>query len=733
MNNSVVAAPLRNMECALLHEALRTEIKSRAVVHSSTTQRIVSPTGKEQAWVLDLRPITLDGEILEIIASLFWDGFADRWPFQIGGMETAAIPLLGAISLVGHRRGTPVNAFVVRKERKTSGLARSIEGKINELPVIVVDDIVNSAASLEKVRVVLSEFSKHDFSVFAIVDFHSKRGIDWRGRHGIPITSLFTRAELDLPQPVERPSPPIRLIPAWSFRNPDANHFQVGPKSTPAYDGSHVYFGCDDGTFFAIDAGDGSTRWRFRVKGAGRKGVRSSPALRDGRVYFGAYDGCVYCLDTITGSEIWRFSGADWVGSSPVVAPSLGRLFIGLEHALPGRRGGIAALDLSSGELQWESCVPGYVHGTPLLSPDGAWVACGTNDGELICLDAACGKLLWRYQAGGAIKAAPAFDAKRGRLLAGSFDQCLHAVDAATGAPAWRIATEGVLYTTPFVEEDLAVFGSTDKHLYVVDLSAGTVVGKKRLDGKIFASPQAVSGTILVGSTSGALAGLDLVTFTVTDLVQLPERITNGVIHCADRGVLIIPTHDNGLFCYRIETKEVGSRGGARPAPMPASSPVAMATQPTRGVDLSTAYAEGHYFRVCDPNPDNGAGKPFSILPSRRMFGAATMLMMASPQHRHLSLRELEWLLMPPIVFEQARIFLYGLRPIGLVTWAYFSEEAETHLLSGSRLDPSEWRSGDRLWLMDVVAPFGGGNAMIERVKWDVKGDFRTRPWRDTV
>jgi hemolysin-activating ACP:hemolysin acyltransferase len=49
--------------------------------------------------------------------------------------------------------------------------------------------------------------------------------------------------------------------------------------------------------------------------------------------------------------------------------------------------------------------------------------------------------------------------------------------------------------------------------------------------------------------------------------------------------------------------------------------------------------------------------------------------------------------------------------PRAFVSWAYLSEEAETRFLRGDRLTTQDWMSGDRLWLMDLVAPYGQGSA----------------------
>src|SRR3989441_10367865 len=99
----------------------------------------------------------------------------------------------------------------------------------------------------------------------------------------------------------------------------------------------------------------------FRVQEAGRGNIWSSPAVHAGRVYFGSYDGNVYCLDAEDGREHWRFTGADWVGSSPALAPDLNLLFIGLEHEVPGRRGSLAALDMGPGAQGWELPVREYL------------------------------------------------------------------------------------------------------------------------------------------------------------------------------------------------------------------------------------------------------------------------------------------------------------------------------------------------------------------------------------
>jgi outer membrane protein assembly factor BamB len=62
--------------------------------------------------------------------------------------------------------------------------------------------------------------------------------------------------------------------------------------ASPAVGAGVVYFGCQDGTFYALDARSGEERWRFQ---AGSR-IFSSPALVDGVLYFGCDDGALYAL-----------------------------------------------------------------------------------------------------------------------------------------------------------------------------------------------------------------------------------------------------------------------------------------------------------------------------------------------------------------------------------------------------------------------------------------------------
>ncbi len=125
---------------------------------------------------------------------------------------------------------------------------------------------------------------------------------------------------------------------------------------------------------------------------------------------------------------------------------------------------------------------------------------------------------------------------------------------------------------------------------------------------------------------------------------------------------------------------------------------------------------------VNDKSDDKTA--PESAPPGRPNLGPTDVLahvvglMLQSPAHKHLFLADLEWLVMPPLMLRQSRLFRKDGAPVGYATWAYLSDEAEDRFKNGARrMRPDDWKSGENLWLIDLVAPFGGGEAMTKDLK----------------
>ena len=93
------------------------------------------------------------------------------------------------------------------------------------------------------------------------------------------------------------------------------------------------------------------------------------------------------------------------------------------------------------------------------------------------------------------------------------------------------------------------------------------------------------------------------------------------------------------------------------------------------------------------------------------IFGQIVTILMRSPQHKFLPLADLEWLVLPAVLGGQCSVAQAQLSgtavPVGLALWASVSTAVDQRLSDLSapgRLQPDEWRSGDILWLVELVA-----------------------------
>lgn len=101
---------------------------------------------------------------------------------------------------------------------------------------------------------------------------------------------------------------------------------------------------------------------------------------------------------------------------------------------------------------------------------------------------------------------------------------------------------------------------------------------------------------------------------------------------------------------------------------------------------------------------------PTGVAPrsNSEVLGEILWLYAHSPIHRRLRLFEVEQFVLPAIKHERYRIYKRNGMPIGYVGIARLAKDVEEAWLSGKYvLQPDDWISGDRLWIMQFVVPFG--------------------------
>lgn len=130
--------------------------------------RVTLSSGREADYYIDLRRVTLHHEAGPLIGVLLRQLTAD-WAFDaVGGLTLGADPVAVAVL---HAPGRPVDAFVVRKEAKSHGMQRRIEGpEIAGKQVLVVEDTTTTGASPLQAVQAARDAGAHVVGVATIVD-----------------------------------------------------------------------------------------------------------------------------------------------------------------------------------------------------------------------------------------------------------------------------------------------------------------------------------------------------------------------------------------------------------------------------------------------------------------------------------------------------------------------------------------------------------------------------------
>lgn len=102
------------------------------------------------------------------------------------------------------------------------------------------------------------------------------------------------------------------------------------------------------------------------------------------------------------------------------------------------------------------------------------------------------------------------------------------------------------------------------------------------------------------------------------------------------------------------------------------------------------------------------------------ILGPAIWLYSRDPARKYTFLADIEVTLLPPILLDQCRLFSRDGMPFAFFTWARVSDGVDWRLRGGVlRIAPHEWKSGEHVWLMDAVTPFGGAEPLFEQLRRD--------------
>ena len=147
---------------------------------------------------IDARLTTMSPEGLSLIGPLGLDRLkALNWePDAVGGLTLGADPIAYAISYASALDQVPVRAFTVRKEAKTHGTGRLIEGPFRPADrVVVIEDVITTGGSALRAIEAVRAAGGHVVGVLALVD-REEGGRECLEAAGAAVTALVTVSDL---------------------------------------------------------------------------------------------------------------------------------------------------------------------------------------------------------------------------------------------------------------------------------------------------------------------------------------------------------------------------------------------------------------------------------------------------------------------------------------------------------------------------------------------------------
>ncbi len=111
-----------------------------------------------------------------------------------------------------------------------------------------------------------------------------------------------------------------------------------------------------------------------------------------------------------------------------------------------------------------------------------------------------------------------------------------------------------------------------------------------------------------------------------------------------------------------------------------------------------------------------------NMIPNTQIFGEIVWLFSRSELHSNWSLSSLQQWILPAMMHNQFRIYRRNGLPIGYVSWAFLSEEVEKQYVfsSNHQLQPHQWQSGDRGWVIDFISPDGDAKKIIRDMQRNI-------------
>ena len=176
----------------------RDDLISLLAARSARRGNFTLASGRQSTLYIDARMTTMSPEGLTLIgpAGLAALGDAGWAPDSVGGLTLGADPIAYAIAYASAATPRPVRAFTVRKEAKTHGAGKLIEGPFQPGDrVVVIEDTVTTGSSARTAAAAVRAAGGDVIGILALVD-REEGGRETLAAEGLAVVALATASEI---------------------------------------------------------------------------------------------------------------------------------------------------------------------------------------------------------------------------------------------------------------------------------------------------------------------------------------------------------------------------------------------------------------------------------------------------------------------------------------------------------------------------------------------------------
>jgi outer membrane protein assembly factor BamB len=363
-----------------------------------------------------------------------------------------------------------------------------------------------------------------------------------------------------------------RIVPPLGIRwkiNLQSGDEKLRSLNPPVVKGDTIYFGSDDGNFYALDVESGYMRWVFKCGAE----INSIPYMDKNQIYFGSKDGNLYSLSLETGQVNWTFKAESQINSQ-VQRYGDYIIFVGDADAI--------YFLSSQGEEQFRINNPGWIHYSFLVADDIMYMGTGPTVDLVGPFNIKKREFLWFLDYHEIEANWYSFSAVRGDLLyMGTSIVAMdttylgyHAYNRHTGELVWRQYQYGKLnfwdsydvwdyyirnvsildFMAPAVWKNFVIFTGGDNAARAFDANTGVLRWERVFESPVSSAPTIASGRVYFGLLGDDYNPPKLVCISARDGRLLWQMETEGSILSAPviAGKRVIFGTDKSVF-YVLE------------------------------------------------------------------------------------------------------------------------------------------------------------------------------------